>query len=151
MFPVKLHHSRLTNKYSYVPLRFSIWHTCTLRGITPSLSTKKTQAHMSTNTCTATPANASRCVHTQMHTLLHDTQSPWNPWQISCCSYVKWIKPPGSSKSSQLTHRDNSQTATCLKPPISNCDDKSRWWAYWGLTWRMSAFGYLTPVPFKWI
>lgn len=60
------------------------------------------------------------CAHTHIHTLLHSTLRLWNPWQISCCSYVKWIKL-GSSKSSELARRDNSQTATCSKATNQLC------------------------------
>ncbi len=58
--------------------------------------------------------------HSKIHALQHDTQRPWNPWQISCCSYVKWIKL-GSSKSSRLACRDNRQTATCSKATNQLC------------------------------
>lgn len=59
------------------------------------------------------------------HTAARHT-SQQNPWQIICCSYVKWIKP-GSSKSSQLACRDNSQTATCSRATNQLCVFLSGW------------------------
>lgn len=71
-FPLMLHHTGLTYKYSYVPLRFFIWHTCTeAQPPRPLYTHTETQAHMSTNTYAATPGYAPRCVHT--HTNTHTT------------------------------------------------------------------------------
>ena len=105
-----LQRTELTNKYSYAPLRFSIRHTCTHRGTTPPLHTH-TLKHKHICPPTHTQKHPDVCTHEHTHT---HTRCPWNPWQISCCSYVKWIKL-GSSKSSELARRDNSQTATCSK------------------------------------
>lgn len=107
-----LQHTGLTNKYSYAPLRFSIWHTCTHRGTTPPPLHTHTLKHK--HICPPTHTQKHPDVCTRERTRTRGTRRPWNPRQISCCSYVKWIKL-GSSKSSELARRDNSQTATCSK------------------------------------
>lgn len=97
----------------------TLMHHCAFHTCTPTLPTAHTQKHKHICPLTLTQLHSAMhpdvCTHTHADTHTA-TQGPWNPRQISCCSYVKWIKPVGST-SSKLTRTDNSQTATCS--PIS--------------------------------